>query len=457
LSCRTSLASIIAAQYSAWAAGGHSQFGQKQFFSSFSSLPEYAQSAARTAIVVEARRTAALCHGPEEDPLAKTQKFDFKFLEHEAAGGLCLLAAAAVALVIANSPLAGAYEHLLHAPATLGFAPLALSKSLLHWINDGLMAIFFFLVGLEIKREFLAGALSSRKSAALPVIAALGGMMVPALIYAVINWDNPVALKGWAIPAATDIAFAVAVLAVLGSRIPPALKIFLLALAIIDDLGAIVIIALFYTDNLSIQALLFAALGILGLAALNRSHVTRTWPYIIFGLFVWLCVLKSGVHATLAGVATALAIPLRAGTPEREGPLEKLEHALGPWVSFGVLPLFALANAGVSLKGVTAAQAFDTIPLGIVLGLFFGKPIGIYGFARAAIASGTASMPAGTSAKQLFGAAVLGGIGFTMSLFIGMLAFPDPALATELRIGVLAGSILSAIAGYIVLKRCSPV
>ena len=385
--------------------------------------------------------------------MAKKPILDFKFLEHEAAGGIVLLAAAILALLVANSPLGVQYDHLLHVPVTAGVKPLALTQSVLHWINDGLMAIFFFLVGLEIKREFLAGALSSRKSAALPLIAALGGMIVPALIYSVINWDNPVALRGWAIPAATDIAFAVGVMAVLGSRVPAALKVFLLALAIIDDLGVIVIIALFYTADLSLTALLLAIAGILGLVALNRANVTRIWPYIIGGFFVWLCVLQSGVHATLAGVATALAIPLRTGTAETEGPLEKLEHALGPWVSFGVLPVFAFANAGVSLAGVTAAQLFDTIPLGIALGLAFGKPIGIFGFARAAIASGAAAMPTGTSSIQLFGAAVLGGIGFTMSLFIGMLAFPDPALATELRIGVLAGSIVSAIAGYLILAR----
>ena len=385
--------------------------------------------------------------------MVKTPRQEFKFLEHEAAGGIVLLAAAILALVVANSPLSAGYQHLLHRLVTLGIAPISLTQSLLHWINDGLMATFFFLIGLEIKREFLAGALSSRKSAALPVIAALGGMMVPAAIYAAINWDNPVALRGWAIPAATDIAFAVGVLAVLGSRIPPALKIFLLALAIIDDLGAILIIALFYTSDLSLEALALALSGIVVLFGLNRSHVVRIWPYVLVGLFVWVCVLKSGVHATLAGVATALAIPLRAGTPQSEGPLEKLEHALGPWVSFGVLPVFAFANAGVSLTGVTPALMLDTIPLGIALGLLIGKPIGIFGFARAAIASGAASAPAGTSLVQLFGAAVLGGIGFTMSLFIGMLAFPDPALATELRLGVLTGSILSAIAGYLILAR----
>ena len=376
---------------------------------------------------------------------------DFNFLQHEAAGGVVLFAAAILALLVSNSPLSGRYDALLHVHATIGLAPLALSKSLLHWVNDGLMAVFFFLVGLEIKREFLVGALASRKSASLPIIAAVGGMLVPALIYAIVNWDNSIALDGWAIPAATDIAFAVGVMALLGSRVPPALKIFLLALAIIDDLGAIVIIALFYTSDLSINALMLALAGIAFLAYLNSARVGQIWPYLLAGAFVWVCVLQSGVHATLAGVATALAIPLKAGSGGTEGPLEKLEHRLAPWVSFGVLPVFAFANAGVSLAGVSASQLLDTVPLGIILGLVIGKPIGIYGFSLAAIKSGIGQMPALTNQAQLFGAAVLGGIGFTMSLFIGMLAFSDPALATELRLGVLTGSIMAAAAGYIIL------
>ena len=238
---------------------------------------------------------------------------DFNFLQHEAAGGVVLLAAAVLALLASNSSLSGRYDALLHSHLTLGVAPLVLSKSLLHWINDGLMAVFFFLVGLEIKREFLAGALASRKSAALPIIAAAGGMLVPALLYAIVNWDNSIALDGWAIPAATDIAFVVGVMALLGSRVPPALKIFLLALAIIDDLGAILIIAFFYTSGLSINALLLALAGIAFLAYLNSARVSQIWPYLLAGAFVWVCVLQSGVHATLAGVATALAIPLKAG------------------------------------------------------------------------------------------------------------------------------------------------
>ncbi|MEQ1716668.1 MAG: Na+/H+ antiporter NhaA [Hyphomicrobium sp.] len=386
--------------------------------------------------------------------MAKKKRIvSFDFLQHEAAGGVILCIAAIVALIVANSALAPAYEHALHAHVTLGVAGLSLTKTALHWINDGLMAIFFFLVGLEIKRELMVGALASGKTAALPAIAALGGMIVPALIYAAINWDNTVALRGWAIPTATDIAFAVGVLAVLGSRIPPALKIFLLALAIIDDLGAILVIAIFYTSNLSLLALMLAAAGTLVLFAMNRQHVTQIWPYIAVGLFVWLCVLQSGVHATLAGVVTALSIPLAAGSPEREGPLEKLEHAIGPWVSFAILPLFAFANAGVPLAGISFGDLAAPIPLGIALGLFVGKPLGIYSFARAAIASGVAAMPEDTTRAHLFGASVLAGIGFTMSLFIGLLAFPDPALATYVRLGVLTGSLLSAIAGYLLLAR----
>lgn len=378
----------------------------------------------------------------------------FSFLQHEAAGGVILCIAAALALIIANSPLGHTYEHALHVPVTLGIPPLSLTKSLLHWVNDGLMVIFFFLVGLEIKREMLVGALKSVKTAALPAIAALGGMAVPAVIYAVINWGDSIAMRGWAIPTATDIAFAVGVMAVLGSRIPPALKIFLLALAIIDDLGAIIIIALFYTADLSVTALALAAAGTAVLAILNRMHVTRIWPYILTGLFVWLCVLESGVHATLAGVITALSIPLAAGPDEaHEGPLEKLEHAIAPYVSFFILPVFAFGNAGVSLAGLSLADLAAPIPLGIALGLMIGKPLGIYAFARAAIRAGIARMPEDTNNMQLFGAGVLAGIGFTMSLFIGILAFEDPAIGTQVRLGVLAGSIVSAILGYLILSR----
>ncbi len=376
------------------------------------------------------------------------------FFEHEAAGGIVLLGAALLALLLANSPLSHLYDTFLDTPVSIRVGALKLDKPLLLWINDGLMAIFFLLVGLEIKRELLAGELSTPRQAALPAIAALGGMIVPALIYAAINWHKPAALNGWAIPAATDIAFAVGVMALLGPRVPPALKIFLLALAIIDDLGAIVIIALFYTDNLSVTALALAGIGVIGLVTLNLANVMRISAYVLVGAFIWVCVLKSGVHATLAGVVTALAIPLRQRDGEA-GPLEDLEHNLHTWVAFGIVPLFAFANAGVSLAGTTFAVVTSSIPLGISLGLFIGKPIGIFSFTWAAIRLGLGERPQGASWTQVLGAGMLGGIGFTMSLFIGMLAFPDPAYAAELRLGVLIGSILSAVAGYIILSRAA--
>lgn len=372
----------------------------------------------------------------------------------EAKAGIALMVAAVLAMIVANSPLAATYDSILHTKLPLGYPPFVLSKDVLHWINDGLMAVFFFVVGLEIKREMAIGALANRKTALLPVIAALGGMIVPAMIYSAINWGDDGAMRGWAIPAATDIAFAVGVLALLGSRVPLSLKIFLLALAIIDDLGAIVIIALFYSSDLSWMSLLLAALGLLVLWVFNRSNVTNVWPYILVGLVVWLCVLKSGVHATIAGVATALMIPLSGGKDSTARPLETLEHALVPYVSFGIVPLFAFANAGVSLTGVTPAHLLAPVPLGIALGLLLGKAAGIYGFARTAISAGLAEMPKGASNAQLFGVAVIGGIGFTMSLFIGTLAFPDPSRAADLRIGVLTGSIVSALVGYLILSQC---
>lgn len=371
-------------------------------------------------------------------------------VSREAAAGLVLLGAAVLALIVANSSFNEAYERALALPLSIGVAPFVLSKSLLHWINDALMVIFFFLVGLEIKREILRGALSNRKAAVLPVIAALGGMIAPALIYSAINWDNNIALRGWAIPAATDIAFVVGVLAVLGSRVPQSLKVFLLALAIIDDLGAILIIAFFYTGDLSLSALALAFAGIAILALLNHLDVMRVWAYALVGAFVWLCVLKSGVHATLAGVATALAVPL-TNANGREGPLENVEHRLAPWVSFAILPIFAFANAGVYLGAISVRDLTSPISLGIALGLIIGKPLGIYSFARAAIRSGAGARPGGATEMQLFGTAILGGIGFTMSLFIGMLAFPDPQTSANVKLGVLTGSLVSAILGYIVL------
>ncbi len=384
-----------------------------------------------------------------------------KFVHHEASGGIMLLMAAMLALLLANSPLASLYDALLDTHVSVKIGEWGIDKNLLHWINDGLMAIFFFHVGLEIKRELVEGELSTVKQAALPALGALGGMIVPALIYLGINWHDPHAQAGWAIPTATDIAFAVGVLALVGSRIPPALKIYLLALAIIDDLGAILIIAFFYTYNLSMAALLLAGLGVVGLIALNRRGVTSTAAYVLMGFFVWLCVLKSGVHATLAGVITAFAIPL---TPlvgddrfrSSESLASRLQESLHPWVNFGVLPAFAFANAGVSLAGLTVAKLVSPIPLGIALGLFVGKAIGVFGFSRLAISLGAGTKPEGASWTQLFGVAVLAGIGFTMSLFIGMLAFPEPQYAADIRIGVLSGSIFSALIGYLILTRAKP-
>ncbi len=372
------------------------------------------------------------------------------FLHHEAAGGLVLVVAALLALLASNSPLEGLYDGFLNTPVAVRVGPLAIDKPLLLWINDGLMAIFFFLVGLEIKRELLRGELSTFSQAILPLVAAAGGMIVPAIIYVAVNAEDPAALRGWAIPAATDIAFAVGVLALLGPRVPSSLKIFLLALAIIDDLGSIVIIALFFTEHLSVASLVLAAAGITILAALNMRGVTRLAPYALTGLFIWVCVLKSGVHATLAGVVVALAIPLRKGEGE-PSLLEQLEESLHPWVAFAVLPLFAFANAGVSLQGLSLDKLMEPIPLGIAAGLFVGKTIGIFGATWIAVMGGLAGKPEGSTWLQVLGVAMLGGVGFTMSLFIGMLAFPDPAQAASLRLGVLAGSLTSAVAGYAVL------
>jgi len=384
----------------------------------------------------------------------QNRKFEgaLRFIKHEAFAPVILLVAAFLAFVFQNSPLSWLYDALLETPVTVGIGALMIDKPLLLWINDGLMALFFFLVGLEIKRELVVGELSKAKQAALPIIAAAGGMLIPALIYILINWDDDIALNGWAIPAATDIAFAVGVLALLGPRVPPALKVFLLALAIIDDLGAIIIIAFFYTAHLSATALGLAAIGVLALIMLNLRGVTRVAPYALVGLFIWICVLKSGVHATLAGVVTALAIPLVPAPGDQRSLLVKLEENLHPWVNYGVLPIFAFANAGVSLAGISLAKVFGPIPMGIALGLFLGKPIGIVGFSYAAIRSGLAGKPERSNWTQILGVGWLGGIGFTMSLFIGMLAFVDTARAADIRIGVLLGSIASAIVGYMVLR-----
>lgn len=369
------------------------------------------------------------------------------FFQHQAAGGIVLMAAAVLALTLDNSPLAWAYDHLLNTPVVIQVGALELNKPLLLWINDGLMAIFFFLVGLEIKREILEGRLSNLRQAGLPIMAAIGGMVVPAIIYLALNSGDATALRGWAIPAATDIAFALGVLALMGPRVPVALKVFLLALAIIDDLGAIIIIALFYTSELAPSVLIVSALGIAALAYLNYRGVTRIAPYLVVGLVVWVSVLKSGVHATLAGVIIALFIPLRACNDDQQSPLKEVEHGLAPWVAFGVMPIFAFANAGVALHGLSLKDLFAGIPLGIAAGLFIGKQIGIMGFVWAGVKLGIARLPDGVTWMQIYGVSLLAGIGFTMSLFIGTLAFSDPEHAAAVRIGVLAGSLLSALAG----------
>jgi NhaA family Na+:H+ antiporter len=380
-----------------------------------------------------------------------------RFIHHEATGGIVLMCAAIIALVIANSPAASLYGALLDTHVSIRIGEYGLDKNLLHWINDGLMAIFFFLVGLEIKRELVNGELSSFGQAALPFAAAVGGMIMPALIYLAINDENAVAWRGWAIPTATDIAFAVGVMAVLGKRIPPALKIFLLALAIIDDLGAILIIAIFYTSKLSLASLALAAAGIVLLAALNLTGVKRLAPYVLVGILVWLCVLKSGVHATLAGVVAAFAVPLDLNTSsaKRMGmtSANDLMENLHPWVTFLVLPLFAFANAGVSLKDVGLDTLAGGVPLGIALGLILGKPIGILIFSKIMTATGLAELPQGCRWPHMLGAGCLAGIGFTMSLFIGTLAFPDPSFADDVRLGVLGGSIASAVLGYLILAQ----
>lgn len=375
---------------------------------------------------------------------ARALAFLQRFCAAEAAGGIVLMVAAALALIVANSPLAAGYFAGLH----LAVGGLSVG----HWINDGLMALFFLLVGLEIKRELAVGQLARWSDRALPGLAALGGMLVPALIYALVNRHAPETLVGWAIPAATDIAFALGVLSLLGSRVPPSLKVFLSALAILDDLGAVLIIALFYTSDLSTTMLLAAAGLVVGLFLLNRLQVRALPPYLLLGALLWFCLLRSGIHATLAGVILALFIPLDDTGDDEASPLLRLESALHSWVALLIVPLFGFANAGVSLAGIAPSDLLEPVPLGVALGLFLGKQLGIALLVLLAIRSGLARLPAGASWLQLYGVALLCGIGFTMSLFIGALAFPGmPALVDEVKIGVLLGSLLSALAGSVVL------
>ena len=380
-----------------------------------------------------------------------------EFVRLESASGLVLLIAALLALLASNTPLAPLYDILLKTPVEIRVGALHLAKPLLLWINDGLMAIFFLVVGAEIKRELIEGELSSVKRAALPAIAAVGGMVVPAVLYIAyigLSGGHPDMLAGWAIPSATDIAFALAALSVIGRRVPASLKVFLLALAIIDDLGAIIIIAVFYTSDLSLIALLLAAAVLALMFLLNRLGVRRISPYAVLGVVLWILVLKSGVHATLAGVATAFAIPLR--TRDGAAPLVTVEHRLHPWSSFLVMPLFGFANAGLDLGGVNLHQLLSGVAGGIAVGLFLGKQVGVFGAAALAIRLGVGEKPEGTSWAGLYGAALLAGIGFTMSLFIGTLAWDDGSHAADIRLGVLAGSLTSALVGMLVLIWTNP-
>jgi NhaA family Na+:H+ antiporter len=381
------------------------------------------------------------------------------FLNQEAAGGYVLMAAAAAALLVANSPAADAYFATLHLEAGFSLGPIHLRESLLHWINDGLMAVFFLLVGLEIKREVLDGQLSRPSRVLLPALAALGGVVVPALIYLGFNVASPESRAGWAIPSATDIAFALGVLALAGDRVPSSLKIFLTAIAILDDLAAILIIAVFYTAELHAWALTGAAVVLALLIALNRLRVARLWPYLVLGAVLWWFMLESGVHATLAGVALAMTIPLRRspGRPDdASSPLHRLEHALHKPVAFAVVPIFGFANAGLSFASLTPSAALDPVPLGVALGLFIGKQVGVFGVAYGLVRSGLVDMPKFASTAQLYGVSVLCGVGFTMSLFIGGLAFDDARLLYETKLGVMIGSLASVVLGLAVLRIAKP-
>jgi NhaA family Na+:H+ antiporter len=374
-----------------------------------------------------------------------------KILHSKTAPGILLCLSALAALVFANTPLMDIYDGFKNIPVVFQAGAFIIDKPLLLWINDGLMAIFFLLIGLEIKRELIEGHLSSRDKAILPAIAAIGGLAVPALIYTYLNWNDDIAINGWAIPAATDIAFALGIMMILGNRVPTALKVCLVAIAIIDDLVAVIIIALFYTAEISLQSLLLAVLGLSIAALMNRQKVTSLGPYVIVGLFIWACVLKSGVHATLAGVALGLLIPLKIKNEDGKSPLKVMEHALHPWVAFGVIPVFAFANAGVSFAGITIETFLQPVTLGIMLGLFLGKQIGVMAITWLACTLKICRLPEDVTWPQYYGMALLTGIGFTMSLFIGTLAFTDVEMATPVRLGVLSGSFLSAAAGITIL------
>lgn len=386
------------------------------------------------------------------------ESFITGFFKLESAGGILLMIAALLALICANTPLHSYYDLFLDVPVEVRVGALGVEKPLLLWINDGLMAVFFFLVGLELKRELIEGELADRRNIILPGIGAIGGMAVPAAIYLYLNWGKETAMSGWAIPAATDIAFALGVLSLLGSRVPTSIKIFLTSLAIFDDIGAIIIIATFYTANISFTALAIVAACITVLVILNRRHNEAKSLYVLLGVIMWVALLKSGVHATLTGVILAMFIPMRSVTDENYSPLRSMEHDLHSVVAFFVLPVFAFANAGISLSGVGIQQMLHSVPLGVALGLFAGKQIGIFSLCWLAIRMGLASLPQGMSWKSLYGTSALCGIGFTMSLFIGSLAFEETGvnMLFDERLGIILGSLISGAVGFLVLRATLP-
>ena len=375
-----------------------------------------------------------------------------KFFQLKSAAGILLLAAAIAAILVENSFLSDSYAKLLHTSVSINISDFGVDKDLHHWINDGLMAIFFLLVGLEIKRELVQGHLSTREQFSLPAVAAIGGITIPAIIYIGLNFGNEVTSNGWAIPTATDIAFALGVVTLLGNRVPISLKVTLVAVAIIDDLMAIIIIASFYTSDLSITYLVFAALSTATLLILNNRKITKLSPYVLVGILLWVFVLKSGIHASLAGVVLAQFIPINAKNSSDHSPLYKLEHSIEPWVNFMILPIFAFANAGVSFSGMKLNLLWDPVTLGIILGLFFGKQIGVMLFTYIGSLLRICKLPSDVSWAQYYGLSIVTGIGFTMSLFIGSLAFTDPEHQTSVRLGVLIASLFAGVLGYLTLR-----
>lgn len=377
------------------------------------------------------------------------------FIQTDASSGIILVMASILALVLANSPLSPSYNSFLEFPVSIVLGSFEISKPLVLWINDGLMAIFFFVVGLEIKRELLYGQLASKDQVILPFLAAAAGIIFPALIYVALNYEDAIAMNGWAIPSATDIAFALGLFIIFGKHLPPSLKIFLLSVAIIDDIGAVIIIALFYSSDLSTNSLIIASIGLVVLFLFNRLELTNKTPFILISIIVWAAVLKSGVHATLAGFAVALFIPI--AKDKAESMSYQIEHGLHPWIAFFVLPVFAFSNAGVELIGTSVSQLFTPVSMGIIGGLFIGKQLGIFAACYVAIKLKLCNLPKDATWSQLYGVCLLCGVGFTMSLFIGSLAFEEQGLAyqTQVKVGVLVGSILSGVLGAIIIKRAS--